>query len=117
MKSMKAPATIKDIYVRHVAIAVNFTVWHLYMLAVVYFILSSLQRKYIRSLSPDSKNNFSWISYRKWLQLYYPNEETIDWVEIIVEDEAVVYHSGDEEPQQPSYNAYEEEPLFLNDID
>lgn len=42
MKSMKAPVTIKDIYVRHVAIAVNFTVWHLYMLAVVYFILSSL---------------------------------------------------------------------------
>ena len=42
MKSMKAPVTIKDIYVCHVAIAVNFTVWHLYMLAVVYFILSSL---------------------------------------------------------------------------
>ena len=49
--------------------------------------------------------------------IYYPTEETIDWVGIIAEDEAVVYHSDDEEPQQPSYNTYEEEPLFLNDID
>lgn len=38
----------------------------------------------------EERNNFSWTNFRKWINLYYPDQDTIDWVDILSEDEATV---------------------------
>ena len=81
MRSMKAPMSISDINVRHVAMAVS-----LLCVRIIYYYY--LQHKYIRTL--EDWINFCWINFRKWINLYYPDQDTIDWVEILSEDEATV---------------------------
>ena len=80
MRSMKAPMSIRDIYVRHVAMAVS--------LLCVRIILLLLFIAHIRTL--EDRNSFSWTNFRKWINLYYPDQDTIDLVEISSEDEATV---------------------------
>ena len=45
-------------------------------------------------------NNFSWANFRKWLKLYFP-EEAIDWIDILSEDESIIYGFV-QEPEDPS---------------
>lgn len=45
----------------------------------------------MRTLDERDRNNFSWENFRKWLKLYFPDEEAIDWIDILSEDESIIY--------------------------